>query len=280
MAQAALECANAALRKIGSGKIAALNGTDDLSVLLNDRIDICKRTLLRMHPWNFAIRRDKLRPYLDVAVSNVTLISDELLEVTHTSTTYAVGNWVQIHGVAGAIESNGTFEVSAIPAGTTTRVTAPGVTSLTTYVAGTLDFIRRVPAFDFSYLYDMPSDCLRVLKVDDQASSPDWRIEGRFIMSDVEDELEFKYIYDVTDYTTMDILFYELLSHYLAWDISYRVTQSSQLKQQLFEEMRVVMKPFAKFVDATEDPAEKLQADEWVNSRFGGSPWQGSGRYY
>lgn len=272
MAQSDLECANAALRKVGAVKIAALAGTDDVSVLMNDRIDICKRALLRMHPWNFAIRRRKIRPYLDFAISNVTLVSSELLEVTHATVAaapYAVNDWVEVRGVAGAIESNGTWEVQAIPAATTTRVTAPGVTSLTTYAAGTLDFIRRVPAYDFSYIYTMPTDCLRVLRIDDAVSSPSWRIEGRYILSDVDDELEIKYVKDVTDYTTMDILFYELLSHYLAWDVSYRLTQSSTLKQQLFEEMRVMMKPFAKFVDATEDPAEQIQANDWLESRHG-----------
>lgn len=268
MAQAALEAANGALRKLGASKITALAGTDDVSVLMNDRIDICKKALLRMHPWNFAVKRKKIRPYLDVAVSNVTFVSPELLEVTHTALTavYAIGDWVTLKGVEGAIEANGTWEVQAIPAGTTTRVTAPGVTSLTTYVASTNDYIRRTPAFEYSFIYALPSDSLRILRVDDQSANPNWRIEGGHLISDIDDELEVKYVYDVTDYTKMDADFYELLQTYLAADTAYRITQSSTLKDQMQKELRTLMAK-ARFDDSTEDSMETLGAEDWLLAR-------------
>lgn len=279
MAQTDLECANGALTKIGASRITALAGTDHVSVTMNERLPICKKAVLRMHPWNFAVKRKKLRPYQTATVSNITLISAELLEVTHVATTptYAVGNWVEIKGVSGATEANGTWEVQAIPAGTTTRVTAPGVTSLTTYIASTADSIRRVPAFEYSYLYALPTDCLRVLRIDDMSASPRWRIEGGFILSDIDDELEIKYVYDVTDYATMDSGFYEVLQTYLAHDVAYRITQSSTLKEQMAQELRALMGK-VRFDDSTEDSAEQIEASDWLVAR-GSSSWFDVGRF-
>jgi hypothetical protein len=271
MAQAALECANAALRKIGHTKIAALDTSSETSTLLLDRIDICKRTLLRMHPWNFAVKRKLIEPTW-VTISNA-VTNGGLIRLTATTHGRSTGDRVTVRGVFG-VPANGTWYVTVIDVNT---LDLQDSVFSGTYEAGD-DDLTKAAQFEYDYEIALPSDCLRVLRVND-TNPYDYRIEAGKIVTN-QDEIEIKYVYDVTDYTTMDILFYELLSHYLAWDISYRVTQSSQLKEQLFQEMRVVMKPFAKFVDATEDPAEKLQADEWVNSRFGGqSSWQDVGRY-
>lgn len=277
MAQSDLECANGALSKIGASRIAALAGADHVSVTVSERLPICKKALLRMHPWNFAIKRKLLRPFLNVAVSNVTFVSAELLEVTHASTTYVAGNYVTIIGVQGAQEANGTWEVASITSPTVTRITAPGITSLTAYTASTVDYIRRTPAFEYSYLYALPSDCLRVLRVDDQTISPRWRVEGQFILSDIDDNLELKYVFEVTDYATMDTEFYEVLQAYLAHDVCYRITQSSTLKEQMADELRAVMAK-ARFEDATEDSPEQMEANDWVSSRGGGS-WADVGRF-
>lgn len=279
MAQSELECANGALSKIGASRITALAGTDHVSVTMNERLPICRKAVLRMHPWNFAVKRKKIRPYLNVAVSNITFVSSELLEVTHTSTTnWSANDWVTISGVQGAIEANGTWEVVSITGGITTRVTAPGVTSLSTYTAAT-DYIRRSPAFEYAYLYAFPTDCLRILRVDDQCISPRWRIEGAFILSDIDDELELKYVKDVTDYMAMDVEFYEVLQTYLAHDVCYRLTQSSTLKEQMAQELRTVMAK-ARFEDSTEDPAEQIEANDWIASRGNlTTSWFDVGRY-
>lgn len=279
MAQSELECANGALSKIGASRITALAGTDHVSVTMNERLPICKKAVLRMHPWNFAIKRKLLRPFQGFAISNVTFVSSELLEVTHAAMTgvsaLVAGHYVNLMGVVGAIEANGTFEVASAPATTTTRITAPGVTALTAYAAGT-DTIRRVPAFEYSCLYSLPADCVRVLRVDDASISPRWRVEGAFILSDIDDSLELKYVFDVTDYATMDTEFYEVLQTYLAHDVCYRLTQSNSMKDQMAGELRTVMAK-ARFEDATEDSPEQMVANDWVSSRGGGS-WADVGR--
>lgn len=281
MAQSELECVNGALAKIGSSRLANLNGTDDKTVTLVERLPICKKTLLRTHPWNFSVKRKLLRPFQPFAISNVTFVSSELLEVTHATMAsgdaLVAGYYVTIYGVTGAREANGTWEVASVPGTTTTRVTAPGVTSLTTYTAGS-DFIRRSPAFEYSYLYNLPSDCLRVWKIDEQTISPRWKIEGRFILSDIDDQLEIRYVFDETDYTKFDTGFYDLLQLFLAHDVCYRFTQSSTLKDQLAQELKQSM-PKVRFDDASEEPADPIQADDWVAAReYSSDSWFNVGR--
>lgn len=281
MAQSDLECANGALTKLGASRITALAGTDHVSVTMNERLPICKKAVLRMHPWNFAVKRTKIYPYADFAISNVTFVSSELLEVTHAAMTgssaLVAGYWVTLEGVVGAIEANGTWEVATVPSTTVTRITAKGVTSLTTYIAGS-DTIRRSPAYEYSHLYALPSDCLKVLRVNDSNYCTDWRIEGRFIATN-EDSLEFKYVFDVTDYTAMDTTFYEALQTYLAHDVCYRFSQSSQLKEQLAREFQRIMGK-ARFDDAGEDNVESLDAQDWILARgASATSWLEVGRH-
>lgn len=279
MAQSELNAANWALRLMGSRKVlTALADTTQEGLACNAMIDDTKKSLLRMHPWNFAVKRKTITPYQDFAISNVTFVSSQLIEVTHAATTFVAGNYVTITGVEGAEGANGTWEVASVPGGTTVRLTAIGVTTsdlLGTYVASDSDYIRRSPAFGFTRLYDAPSDMLRLLQVNEESTSPDWRLEGRFILSD-DTSLQIRYIFDVTDYATMDANFYQILATYLAYNLCDHISASDGKKNELHAYLyggqgkRGIL-PQGRFVDAVEDPAGLFQATDWLESRQQGS---------
>jgi len=272
MAQSQLEAANGALFKLGARTVLtaiSTSGTTQEERACANRIEICKRAVLRMHPWNFATKRKKITPYQDVAVSNVTWVSSNLIEVTHTATTYDEGNYVTLTGIEGAIEANGVWEVASVSSTTVTRLTTTGMEDsgdLSTYSASTTDYIRRSPAFDFSYLYAIPTDSIRILKINDSVWSPEWLVEGGFILSS-DSELELKYICDVSDYSAMDILFYECLSIYLAWDLALELGRDMTVKDRLMEDLKAALSK-ARFADATEDSMQSLQASDWTGSRL------------
>ena len=272
MAQSQLEAANAALSKIGARTLltsVSTSGTTQEERTVASRIDICKRSVLRMQPWKFAMKRKKILPYQDVAVSNVTYVSSELIEVTHSSiSTLAAGHYVTLSGIEGATGANGSWEVTTT-SGTVTRVTAIGITSSTllgTYTASSTDYIRRSPAFEYSYLYDLPSDCLRVWKIDDETANPSWKVEGGQILSD-NSSLEIRYVKDSTDYTLMDPLFYEAWATYTAWDISLELGRDMTVKDRLMEDF-IKLLGKARFVDATENSQSSLDASDWTGSRL------------
>lgn len=273
MAQSDLNVANLALRLIGHrAPLTALSDTTAEGVACNANLDDCKKSLLRMHPWNFAIKRKRVQTFSQYAISNITYVSSELIEVTHAAATYVAGQYVTITDVAGATGANGTWEVASVPGGTTVRLTAVGVTSSTilgTYTSG--GYIRRAPAFGYSYLIQKPTDCLRVLEGDVTNPDAEWRVEGDFILTDSTD-IRIKYIFDVTDYTTMDPLFYQVLAHWLAYNLCDHLTASDGKKNELHTYLyggqgkRGIL-PQARFVDASEDSLQTLEANDWVNSR-------------
>lgn len=282
MAQSALECANRALYKMGSVVVTAIDGTDTSkeALAMQANIDLVKKALLRDYPWNFAVKRKVITPPASFAVSNVTWVSSTLVEVTHASVTYALGSYVTLAGVVGATLANGTFEVqTATVGGVTTRITVPLATTsalLGTYVADTGDLIRQSPAYEYSYLYTLPTDCLRVITVNDEVVSDEWRIEGGSILTDDDTSIEIRYVKDVTDYTTMDVAFYECLAVYLAWELCDHITGDDAKKRALYTDLhggdgKPGLLPKAKFIDAAEDSIARVQGDDWLSARFGGA---------
>ena len=285
MAQSDLNVSNLALSLMGHRERIAVLATDTsvAAVQCNAMVDDCKKALLRMHPWNFAIKRRVITPYQDFAVSNVTFVSSQLIEVTHAATTYVAGQYVTLTGIAGATAANGTWEVASVPGGTTVRLTALGITTsdiLGTYTASDTDYIRRSPAFTYAYLYDNPSDIIRLLEVNELHNNADWRVEGDFIVSD-SDSLQLRYIYDVTDYTTMDPMFYQTLGHYLAYNLCDVLSASDAKKNELHAYLyggqgkRGVL-PQSRFTDATEDSMQIMEANEWLDSRVSYSVERGA----
>lgn len=284
MAQSDINVSKLAVALIGSREtLTALADTSAQGVACNQHLDETKKALLRMHPWNFATKRKKIQPFQNFAVSNVTFVSSELIEVTHAATTFSQGQYVTLTGIEGATGANGTWEVANVPGGTTVRLTAIGVTTSTilgTYTASSTDYIRRSPAYGYPYLYAMPTDCLRVLEINESAASPEWRIEGAFILA-TPDWLEIRYIYDVTDYATMDSLFYECLANLLAYKLCDHLTASDGKKNEIHAYLyggqgkRGIL-PQARFVDACEDSLQQLEANDWIDSRSGNLTGRGA----
>jgi len=284
MAQSALEVANAALYKLGGSIITQVTsapaaGAPKEEVVCYARLEPVKRALLRMHPWNFASKRKVLLPPASFAISNVTWVSSQVIEITHATVTFALGSYVTVASVLGATLANGAFEVStATVGGVTTRLSVPLATTSTllgTYTSG--GTIRQSPAFDYAYLYTLPTDCLRLLEIDECVTWTDrWRVEGRNILTDDATSIAIKYVYDVTDYTLMDIEFYECLATYLAWDICDHITGDDAKKRNLWTDLhggdgKVGMLPRSRFADATEDSQQDMATNTWLTARGSGS---------
>ena len=123
------------------------------------------------------------------------------------------------------------------------------------------------PEFGFSNKFQFPSDLLRILSIND--GDVDYQIEGRNILSD-ENSLELKYIWDVNDPKLFDSTLDEAIAAYLAWDISYKITQSATIKDVLMRDFREALRR-AKTPDAQESAPSELSADYYLESRQSGS---------
>lgn len=136
------------------------------------------------------------------------------------------------------------------------------------------------PAFGYAYQYALPTNpfCLRVLEFSNGSLSypqdnmtnntggPVFVIEGRKLLTD-EGTARIKYIARVTDPQEYDSLLIESLSARLASEIAYAVTGSTSVTQLADALYRDKLRE-ARFVDATEGAPQKLEASDFIESRF------------
>lgn len=121
------------------------------------------------------------------------------------------------------------------------------------------------PAFDYTYAFTIPSDCLRVLRP--ATADLDWQIEGRKILTNDDAILYLQYIADIEDAQQWDPSFYNVCAAALAVDICERLTQSNAKKQQLTLEYNDAVK-MAKRVNAFESGPEDAAEDGWWLARY------------
>src|SRR5690606_32256720 len=86
--------------------------------------------------------------------------------------------------------------------------------------------------FGFVYKYQLPADCLRVLKTED--SGTEWKVEGRYLLTD-ESSISIQYIKKVTDVSQFDPMFCEALALRLAADLAYALTQNASVQKNMIE---------------------------------------------
>lgn len=126
------------------------------------------------------------------------------------------------------------------------------------------------PEFDFDYQFDLPSDCLRVVKVtladgdDDEAE--DWTIEGRKILANGSDALRLVYVARITDPNTFDQLFIDTLYHAIAMQLCEPLTQSNTKLDRITSDYTEVIAQ-AKQVNSIETPSKNAPEDPWVTVR-------------
>jgi hypothetical protein len=123
-----------------------------------------------------------------------------------------------------------------------------------------------VPAYGYDAQFALPADCLRVLLVN---QLKDFKVEGRFVLCN-ESSIDLKYITRIEDATLIDEMCADAIACRIAYEISYAMTESSQLKKDMYDQYRDCLRK-AKFVDATEDPSQEFISDAWFQARISGS---------
>jgi hypothetical protein len=130
----------------------------------------------------------------------------------------------------------------------------------------------ETPAFEYTNEFLIPSDCLRVLKVDSgeypykiERSVVDGNLSA--IVTNASAPIKIRYIAYVENTSLYDPLFAELLSHLIAIDVCEAITQSNTKKNLLLEELkRVRADAFA--ADGQEDYPDPLSDGSWWESRL------------
>ena len=127
------------------------------------------------------------------------------------------------------------------------------------------------PVVEYSNAYSLRSDCLRVLKVhngttDSIASSIDYKLEGRNIVTD-EGTIYLIYIALITDPNEYESYLQESISHQLAADIAYAVTNNATLANNYMARADERLRE-ARFIDATENALGTIESNEFTDARL------------
>ena len=129
-----------------------------------------------------------------------------------------------------------------------------------------------IPAWGYKFKFDLPGDCLRLLRILDFDSN--YQVEGRSILSNNE-TMKILYISRVEDPNQYDELLRETLSAALGSDIAYAITSNNTTSQNMLVTYQEKLKD-ARFVDSTEGQnisqengmSDAVDAGTFINSRF------------
>ena len=127
------------------------------------------------------------------------------------------------------------------------------------------------PIVEYDHAYALPSDCLRVLKIhngttDSIATALDYKLEGRNIVTDL-DTIFLIYISLDTDPNNYDTYLRESISHQLAADLCYAITNNASLANNYMVRADERLRE-ARFIDATENSLGTVEANEFTDARL------------
>jgi hypothetical protein len=134
------------------------------------------------------------------------------------------------------------------------------------------------PAFRYTYEFQLPSLCLKVIQVGEYYPGPsmsdyrnapeaEYQIEGRKILTDYPAPLYIRYVESITDTGQWDAMFVEAFACKLAIEICERLTQSNTKRQLAAEEYKEAIS-MAVRSDAVENPPEAIPDSAWLLSRL------------
>jgi hypothetical protein len=123
--------------------------------------------------------------------------------------------------------------------------------------------LSTTPAFGYDYEFQVPSDSLRVIEVNDGTNViTDFKIEGRKILTD-HDSIKIKYIGNITDPNQYSSQFNFVLATRLAMELAYAITNNKST-MELIAELYQLRLQNAKETDAQESSSvNTLDEDYW-----------------
>jgi len=273
MATSAEAICNSALIKIGASTISSLTEDSVEAEACKEQYAKLRDELLRSNPWNFANKRAFLGKdeftFLDadISVANNTITKPghgkaegDRFQLTSTGVLPAGLELVTDYFVS-QVQGN-TFKLSTTAAKAISAV--EDVVDVTAAAGGGTHTYTSKPKFVWDFLYDLPSDYLRSVRL--QPKSQKFIVEGEKLYSN-DNEVFLIYIAKITDTTKFESSFDELLSLMISNELTYTLVHSSTLKATMQAELKLKLKDVRSF-DAQEGTPEEFEANQFIDSRI------------
>ncbi len=120
------------------------------------------------------------------------------------------------------------------------------------------------PLFEWTFSYQLPSDCIRPLRVGTTDAVP-WKVEGRNILTD-EEGVSLLYTSRVLDPVQWDPLFYDALSILLASKLAKALIHDIKFSLSLFEQYSIAILEAAA-VDGQEGTPDTIRVPDLIDIR-------------
>ena len=124
--------------------------------------------------------------------------------------------------------------------------------------------LEAEPLFDWDKAFQLPTDCLRVLRLN--SADDEFVIEGRSLLTDAT-TAQIRYISQVTDPGQYDSLFIEAFAARLAADICQKLTGNSGRADTLWQQYERKLQE-ALGADGQEGSDENLTSDIFIEARM------------
>lgn len=123
------------------------------------------------------------------------------------------------------------------------------------------------PAFDYSYQFTLPGDCLRILSVGEAGAPAHYELEGRKVLAD-EATLYLRYVYRNDDVPSWDALLVQAAEAYMAMTCAYPITKSASMLEAMTSLWDLKLRQ-ARTIDGQETPPEDFGDSPMLMARRG-----------
>ena len=262
---------NEALIQLGANTISSLTENTRVAQLAQKIYNETREQVLRVFPWPFATRRGRLAPY----EANVITITDVTQQdpgvVSFTGELPNNGDIYYFEDVGGMTELNGNYymvwhmtdcvdkfelyDTDGNPVDTQ---------SYSAYTSGG-QATEQVPRTDdWSYIYELPEDCLRVLEINDNPEA-EFFIEEKGLYTN-ESPCEIRYITRVTYVPAYSAMFVDALVARLKSKLAVPVKGSHQVATEALKEFYMILQ-VASANEAKQSYLAKPSFSRYVDAR-------------
>ena len=274
----AYEICNLALAKVGNKAITSAQFTTPGT---NEAARYCvafytpeRDLLLESFPWKFAIRRViyDVDDYDNATITSITAANPAVLTSTAHGLASGYEQGVYLWDTGEEDYDNEIFSIVYVDADSfqlrkQDKATAIDGTSIGAVATG---YWRMAPLDEYTYLFSLPSDILRIQRL--ISATSDYKREGTYILTD-DDVVSIEYIASITTVSVYDPSFVNALAVKLAAELAGSLAGKDKMKTLFLEEFHKIAIPHAYRMGAIEGrPKDKGEVSTSLTS------WQQAGR--
>lgn len=261
-----LSICNSALMRCGAEPILVgelTTPTSKRGSAVVNQYETTLKELLNDSPWNFTIKKVKIN-IQSVNITSWSNIGNVVTLVVPSGHGFVANDIISVAGLYCSSNPPITNGVVITSVGATTIVYTYTDIPTGTPTVDSSSMVKAADLFKYKYRYAIPSDCIRVLELENRAP---YRVESNGIVCDEDESIQIKYCYFNNVPTTYSGAFTKALTIKLAEDISYLLVQSSTLQTAIAGEAERYLRKARSMNSQEGTPDDRYPSDLTIGIR-------------